>query len=145
LTRVIFDRRLRTPPTARVLSTLGAGPVIIISTKVASADKRETAAALTSAGAQVLECEGGLPEALRALTRYGIMSIVLEGGAELHRAALDADVVDALNVYIAPTLLGPGAVAWIGGGRLSWDALEQRRAAWLGDVVLVEGYVHRTG
>src|SRR5438067_3945356 len=34
LTRVIFDRRLRTPPAARVLSTLDAGPVIIVSTKV---------------------------------------------------------------------------------------------------------------
>src|SRR5262249_2775877 len=30
LTRVIFDRRLRTPPSARVLSTLDAGPVIIV-------------------------------------------------------------------------------------------------------------------
>ena len=30
LTRVIFDRRLRTPPQARVLSTRDAGPVIIV-------------------------------------------------------------------------------------------------------------------
>ena len=30
LTRVIFDRRLRTPPSARVFSTLDAGPVIIV-------------------------------------------------------------------------------------------------------------------
>ena len=32
LTRVIFDRRLRTPPKARVLSTRDAGPVIIVTT-----------------------------------------------------------------------------------------------------------------
>src|SRR5205085_265754 len=30
LVRVIFDRRLRTPPAARVLSTVDAGPVIIV-------------------------------------------------------------------------------------------------------------------
>ena len=29
LTRVVFDRRLRTPPTARLFSTLAAGPVVI--------------------------------------------------------------------------------------------------------------------
>ena len=32
LTRVLFDRRLRTPPSARVFSTLDAGPVIIVTT-----------------------------------------------------------------------------------------------------------------
>jgi riboflavin biosynthesis pyrimidine reductase len=36
LTRVIFDRRLRTPG-ARVLSTLDAGPVVIVTTSVGAA------------------------------------------------------------------------------------------------------------
>src|SRR6185369_15436468 len=30
LTRVVFDRRLRIPPTARLMSTLASGPVIIV-------------------------------------------------------------------------------------------------------------------
>jgi riboflavin biosynthesis pyrimidine reductase len=71
--------------------------------------------------------------------------MVMEGGAALHRAALEAGLVDEVNLYIAPPLLGPGAVDWIGGGRLSWEGLTKRRATWLGDVVLVEGYVHGTG
>jgi diaminohydroxyphosphoribosylaminopyrimidine deaminase/5-amino-6-(5-phosphoribosylamino)uracil reductase len=87
----------------------------------------------------------GLPAAMRGLTALGVTSLVLEGGAALHRAALDAGLVDAVNLYIAPPILGPEAVDWIGGGRLSWDALHDRRATWLGDVVLVEGYVHGTG
>ena len=33
LTRVVFDRRLRTPPTARLFSTLDAGPVIIVAVR----------------------------------------------------------------------------------------------------------------
>ena len=37
LTRVIFDRRLRTPPEARVLSTRDAGPVIIVTTAAGAA------------------------------------------------------------------------------------------------------------
>jgi diaminohydroxyphosphoribosylaminopyrimidine deaminase/5-amino-6-(5-phosphoribosylamino)uracil reductase len=36
LARVVFDRRLRTPPDARVLSTRGAGPVIIVTTPAAA-------------------------------------------------------------------------------------------------------------
>jgi diaminohydroxyphosphoribosylaminopyrimidine deaminase/5-amino-6-(5-phosphoribosylamino)uracil reductase len=145
LTRVVFDRRLRTPPGARVFTTLDAGPVIIISTKVVSADKKSAVAALSAAGARVLELEDpGLASALRVLKSYEITSVVLEGGAALHQAALDADLVDAMHLYIAPALLGPGAVDWIGGGRLSWDVLHNRRALWLEDVALVEAYVHRT-
>jgi diaminohydroxyphosphoribosylaminopyrimidine deaminase/5-amino-6-(5-phosphoribosylamino)uracil reductase len=146
LTRVIFDRRLRTPPTARVFSTLAVGPVIVLSTEVICDDKSARVTELTNAGARVL----GLPEpdlaaGLRALNQYGVSSIVIEGGAALHRAALDANAVDAIDLYIAPPLLGPDAVGWIGGGRLSWEALRNRRASWLGDVMLVEGYVHGTG
>ena len=36
LARVVFDRRLRTPPGARLLSTLPAGPVIILTTSAAT-------------------------------------------------------------------------------------------------------------
>jgi len=144
LTRVIFDRRLRTPVTARVFSTLAAGPVIIISTAVACADNRRAVDALSAAGARVLGIQGGLESALPVLMGHGVSSMVLEGGAALHRAAIDAGLVDVVHLYLAPRLLGPAAVDWIGGGRLSWDALTERRATWLGDIVLVEGYVHRT-
>ena len=37
LTRVVFDRRLRTPPDARLFSTLSAGPVIILTSAEALA------------------------------------------------------------------------------------------------------------
>jgi diaminohydroxyphosphoribosylaminopyrimidine deaminase / 5-amino-6-(5-phosphoribosylamino)uracil reductase len=146
LVRVLFDRRLRTPPDARVLSTLDAGPVIIISTKVVCADKKAEVAALTAAGARVLAVPGPrLTDALPAIFQFGVMSLVLEGGAMLHRAALDEGVVDAVNLYIAPALLGAGAVDWIGGGHIAWESLRNRHATWLDDVVLVEGYVHGTG
>lgn len=146
LTRVIFDRRLRTPPSARLFSTLDAGPVIIVSTDVSCAGNPRAVALLSAAGARVLEIgEPGLAPALAALPSYEVTSLILEGGSAVHRAALDAGVVDAVNLYIAPRLLGAAAVDWIGGGRLSWEGLHRRRATWLGAVVLVEGHVHRTG
>jgi len=140
LIRVIFDRRLRTSPTARVLSTLAAGPVIIMTSDRARAAAPERAAALADAGAQVIAPAGDdLRSALRATFDAGVTSLVLEGGPSLHRAALSADIVDAIHVYIAPRRLGGGAMAWLDDGRLAWETLKERRAAWLGEDVLVEG------
>jgi riboflavin biosynthesis pyrimidine reductase len=77
-----------------------------------------------------------------------VTSVVLEGGAALHRAALDAGVVDEVHVYITPEPLGAQGVKWIGEGRLAWEGLADRRALWIGEDVLVEGrlqeHVHRT-
>jgi diaminohydroxyphosphoribosylaminopyrimidine deaminase/5-amino-6-(5-phosphoribosylamino)uracil reductase len=54
LTRVVFDTRLRTPPQARLFSTVAAGPVIIISTPSAAAAAPDRVAALAAVGADVL-------------------------------------------------------------------------------------------
>lgn len=143
LLRVLFDRRLRTPASARVLSTLDAGPVIIVTSERACAADPDGARGLSNAGARVLPLPSDdLGMALRLLKGLGVSSIVLEGGAALHRAAFDADIVDAVHVYITPVALGPGGVDWIGEGRISWDALRNRRTFWLGDDILVEGHVH---
>lgn len=142
LTRVVFDRRLRTPPSARLLSTLAAGPVIIVSTERSCAEAPDRARGLRGAGARILAMPAvDLGTALRALREAGVTSLLLEGGAALHRAALDAGVADEVHVYITPKALGHGGVEWMGEGRLAWDALYDRRAVWLGEDVLVEGLV----
>jgi len=144
LTRVVFDRRLRTPPSARLLSTLGAGPVIIITGERARALAPDRVAGLEAAGALILAPPADdIGTALRALTTMGVSSLLIEGGAALHRAALAAAVVDEVHVYIAPAVLGPEGVEWMGAGRIAWEALRDRRAVWLGEDVLVEGRVIR--
>ena len=143
LIRVLFDRRLRTPVSARVLSTLAAGPVIIVTSERACAADPDRARGLSAAGARLLPLPSDdILSALRALQDAGVWSIVLEGGGTLHRAAFDADTVDAVHIYITPTALGSDGVAWIGEGRIGWDGLHGRRAQWLGDDILVEGHVH---
>lgn len=142
LTRVIFDRRLRTPPSARVLSTLTAGPVIIVSSGLACAAAPDRVRGLEAAGALILTPPtDDIETALRALRDAGLTSVLLEGGAALHRGALQAGVVDEVHVYITPAALGPGGVPWLDEGRLAWDGLRDRRARWLGEDVLVEGWV----
>jgi diaminohydroxyphosphoribosylaminopyrimidine deaminase/5-amino-6-(5-phosphoribosylamino)uracil reductase len=145
LTRVVFDRRLRTPPSARVLSTLDAGPVIIVSTERACAGASGRVDGLRAAGALILAPPADdMSTAIRALRAAGVTSLLLEGGAALHRAALDAAVVDEVHVYIAPVALGPRGLEWMGEGRMAWESLRDRRAVWLGEDLLIEGYVHRT-
>jgi len=142
LTRVVFDRRLRTPPSARVLSTLDAGPVIIVSTERACAGAPDRAGRLRAAGALILAPPADdIGSALRALGGMGLTSLLIEGGAALHRAVLDAALVDEVHVYVTPVALGPDGVEWIGEGRMAWEALQDRRAVWLGEDVLVEGRI----
>lgn len=142
LTRVVLDRRLRTPPAARVLSTLDAGPVIIITSEEAVAVAPAQAEALIARGARIVPlAEAGIVPALQVLWDAGVRSLVVEGGAAVHRAALDAGVVDAIHVFIAPRRLGESALPWVGSGRVAWEDLRDRRAKWLGVDLFVEGLV----
>jgi riboflavin biosynthesis pyrimidine reductase len=73
-----------------------------------------------------------------------VTSLVLEGGAALHRSAIGAGVVDAVQLYVTPRVLGHDAVAWVAPDVFALGALDDRRAALLAEDVLIEGYVHRT-
>ena len=142
LTRVVFDSRLRTPPDARLLSTVGAGPVIIVSTPAAVDRDTDRLAALVEAGADV-HClpEGAtLAVALEWLASRGISSLIVEGGAHLHRAFWDAGLVDRVQMYRAPVTLGPRGVPWLS-EPLGLAAMTETR---LGADTLLEGYVYRT-
>ena len=141
LTRVIFDRTLRTPPGAQVLSTRASGPVMIVTTPEAAArqDRRE---ALEARGAHLIVGDGTVGTAAAALARHGITSLLLEGGARLHRAAWDEGVVDFVRLYVTPRVIGPSGVRFLEGRRLPSAALSHRRVEPLGPDVLIEGYVH---
>jgi len=143
LARVIFDRRLRTPPAARVFSTVADGPVIILTSAAALRDEPARAAALERAGATVVAPgEAGITAALRELPGRGIQSLLLEGGTALHGAAWDAGVVDYVQLYVAPVALGPDGVP-LAQRAFSTAGLFERNVDVLGPDVIIEGYVHR--
>ena len=120
LTRIIFDRRRRTPPTARIFSTGADGPVLVVG----------------SPGED-------LRSILRQLGREGIQSVLLEGGAQIHAAAWDEDVVDYVQLYVTPAVLGPEGVPLFGGRPWSLSSLIDPKVELLGPDTLIEGYVHR--
>ncbi len=146
LTRVIFDRRLRTPPGARLLSTAAHGPVIILSSPGAVRERASHAAALRRAGAMVVPVEGPtLRDALTALRPFSINSLLLEGGAAVQNAAWDESVVDEVHLYIAPVVLGPTGVPLLPGRSFSIPALFDTEVTVDGPDTCIHGYVHRAG
>jgi diaminohydroxyphosphoribosylaminopyrimidine deaminase/5-amino-6-(5-phosphoribosylamino)uracil reductase len=142
LTRVIFDRRLRTPAHAAVLSTLAAGPVMIM-TSPAAAGSTELVQPLKARGAAIEAVEGpALRDTFERLADLGIESLLLEGGSEVHAAAWDEDLVDLVSIYVCPRVIGKGGVPFLGGRAFDASALVERREERLGPDTLIEGYVH---
>jgi diaminohydroxyphosphoribosylaminopyrimidine deaminase/5-amino-6-(5-phosphoribosylamino)uracil reductase len=142
LVRVVFDRRLRTPPAARVLSTPDAGPVIIVTTAEAAerVGRREP---LEARGAQIeVAADRTFRAALERLAARQVGSLLLEGGAGVHAAAWDEGLVDYVRLYVTPRVLGDGGVPLLLDRSFSSANLRDRRIAPLGPDVLIEGYVH---
>jgi diaminohydroxyphosphoribosylaminopyrimidine deaminase/5-amino-6-(5-phosphoribosylamino)uracil reductase len=144
LARVIFDRRLRIPPEARVLSTLSAGPVIIVTAPDVEAEDGRSVQALRERGATVLPVNGERVEtALRQLAALGVQSLLVEGGARLHASFWVEGLVDYVQLYVTPPWLGEEGVPLLAGHAFSPASLHERRVRQIGPDVLIEGYVHR--
>lgn len=95
--RVVLDSRLRTPQTARVAD----GDSLILT----AAEPR----AVGTARVEQVEAVDGRPApaaALSALQRRGIASVLIEGGGQVAASFVRAGLVDRLEWFRAPILLG---------------------------------------
>jgi diaminohydroxyphosphoribosylaminopyrimidine deaminase/5-amino-6-(5-phosphoribosylamino)uracil reductase len=112
--RVVVDSALRTPLTAAILAEGAAPGTVLAVTDRAPAAKRDEVRAL---GATVLclstNAEGrvDLVALLATLYQRGVGSVLVEGGAEMITALLQARLVDRLVVCLAPKILGAGIEA----------------------------------
>ena len=95
--RVVMDSRLRTPPTAKVAH----GDTLIL-----------TVAAPVAVGTAVVEQvagDNGRPTpaaALAAIRRKGAASVLIEGGGQVAASFLRAGLIDRIEWFRAPILLG---------------------------------------
>lgn len=122
--RIILDSRGRIWPEAKVLNLDSPARTIVAVTSQASQEKidqlREQAQVLV-----VPEQNGkvSLQALMRELGQMEIMSLLLEGGAEVNASALKERIVDKVMVFIAPKLIGgadaPGPVGGSGIDELS--------------------------
>jgi len=102
--RVVLDSRLRISPDARLVATAARIPTIVISTR--SSNKR-----LTDAGVrliQVTETEGRVDAlaAVQALEALGVASVMIEGGGQVAASFISRGLVDAIEWFRAPMILG---------------------------------------
>lgn len=159
LLRVILDSRLRLPLGSRVVQTCQNDVVIFCSF---SEEKKR--AELENRGIRVIQVplaaleilggtlsavpHDGRPDMTQVFRRLGemeITSVLVEGGAMVNWACLQAGVVDKVWIFYAPKILGgSGAVPFLssGFGRMS-EAMQVKNVALhrFEDDFAVEGYL----
>lgn len=104
-TRIVVDSSARIPPNSKILSN-GGPPIIIATSKKAPKARLQE---LREAGAEVICCGAtkvDLKTLLRRLRRKGIERLLLEGGGNLNWSMLTNGLVDAMEVTVAPLILG---------------------------------------
>ncbi|MCP4314650.1 MAG: bifunctional diaminohydroxyphosphoribosylaminopyrimidine deaminase/5-amino-6-(5-phosphoribosylamino)uracil reductase RibD [Hyphomicrobiales bacterium] len=111
--RLVLDRNLRLPLDSALVRSAHDFPVIIATTRPPDSEKYHQ---LSQAGCIILACEesgGGiaLPELLEDLAGRGYSTVLVEGGAAVAAAFLDAHLVDRIRVYLGPGVIGKDGVS----------------------------------
>lgn len=113
--RVVLDTRLRLSDWSKLAQSARDIPTLVFTTA-------KDGGALRACGveiATVARDARGRPDVeavLRALAERGVTRLLVEGGASVHASFLDRRLVDRMEVFHAPAVLG-------GAGRASIDAL----------------------
>ncbi len=144
LVRVVLDNRLRIPLESTLVTTAKDAPTIIFTNSV----DNEKIYRLKENGVEVIVSETGgrdLDTVLNELKKRDIQSVLVEGGAEIAGAFVDARLVDKLTFIAAPIIIGghaaPNAIGGSGPESLSevlrlTDVSVKR----LGDDIEITGY-----
>ncbi|MEM7198479.1 MAG: RibD family protein, partial [Pseudomonadota bacterium] len=104
--KIVFDRRLRVSPDAKIFSAKDA---VVITASDVDFD------AYTKAGIAVhVAKDDSWLAMLEEVAKLGVTSILLEGGAQMHAAALDAGVVDEVITIQAPKFIGGDGISCVG-------------------------------
>ena len=119
--RVVLDNTLQIKADSKLVTTAPTVPTIVF-TNSSNADKISL---LSSRGVDVVEAEMGgrdLAAVLTELRKRELQSVLVEGGAEIAGAFIDAKLVDKVTFLYAPLVIGGRmAPSAIGGG---WSTRE---------------------
>lgn len=148
LLRVVLDSRLRLSPKSQVVRS-AQGDVLVFTSASASSARAKT---LGAHGVEIFHVPArrGRPDlraVLEELGRRDILSVMLEAGPLLNQAALEADLVEKVRLFYAPTLVGlgsslPGLPAGKRSRALRVRELSGVRTENFGPDFAVEGYLH---
>ena len=149
-TRIIIDSNLRLPLDSQIVATSTRIPTYVFAANV-NADKQK---ALESAGVHVVYAPDAstgrvdLPQVIDKLGEMQIDSVLLEGGGTLNGAFMQLGLVDRVQAYIAPKLIGGAdAKGPVGGAGIPLmcdaQALLDPTITRLGDDILIEGRIQK--
>ncbi|WP_227936101.1 bifunctional diaminohydroxyphosphoribosylaminopyrimidine deaminase/5-amino-6-(5-phosphoribosylamino)uracil reductase RibD [Alkalihalobacillus deserti] len=101
--RVVLDRSLRTPLTAKIIQDQEA-PTWILTVDKTAQEKREE---MEKYGIEVIQLPNDSIETiLQILGSKGVTSLFVEGGAEVNGSFMKAKAVNQMITYLAPKLFG---------------------------------------
>lgn len=122
--RVVADSRGRVPASAKLFSTLEMGPVAIATLETMDLERWPS-----TKGLQFWMLPAGegsssvsLVEMMHSAQRAGVTSMMIEGGGQLAASFVRAGLVDRIEWFRAPVLLGGDGRPCLGG--LSLETLE---------------------
>lgn len=152
--RVICDTNLRIPLDSQIVQTAKKYRTLIATAEAGGSETGEDKySALIAKGCEILyiPVKNGhvdLELLMKKLGEQKISSVLLEGGGTLNWSALEAGIVDRLQVYIAPKLFGgKDAPSPVGGTGVGMPAeafmAEKPKVTFIGDDILIESEVKR--
>lgn len=149
--RIILDTHLSMAPDARVLQQASAADTILVAGKGAEQNKKTV---LEKAGARVIETrlkynQIDMAALMVQLGAMEISSLLVEGGSQVLASAFHAGIVDKVQFFYAPKVLGgdDGVPICSGPGAELMSqsvAIKDISVHRFDDDVLIEGYVEKT-
>src|SRR5690606_29091161 len=110
-----LDTECKIPLSARVVRDPSSKTIIFTGNRI---DKQK-AAQLTDLGVEVISLDSSrisVREVLRILGEKGLMSVLVEGGSEIHASFIAEEAFQQIILYVAPKIIGGReAVPFIGG------------------------------
>jgi diaminohydroxyphosphoribosylaminopyrimidine deaminase/5-amino-6-(5-phosphoribosylamino)uracil reductase len=146
LLRAIVDSRLRLPLRSKIVMS-AQNDVVVFTTQSTDSPK---ARAFQRKGVEVIRVAPrrghvDLRAVIRELGKREMLSVLLEAGAELNGAALQAGIVDKMILFYAPKIMGTGGVP-MAQIPSSWftksPSLKNLRLTEYGSDFVVTGYFH---
>jgi len=147
LLRAVVDSHLRMPLKSKLVKSAD-GDVAVFTTQPLDSPK---ARALERSGVAVVRVPAkrgrvDLHAVVRDLGKNKLLNVILEAGAELNGAALQAGIVDKMILFYAPRIMGTGGVPMADLPAARWfpksPVLKNLRVSTYGSDFYVEGYFH---
>lgn len=150
--RIVIDTKGRIPLDSNVLNIKSSAKTIIATTTLIPKDKLKL---LENIGCEIIIAplknnRVDLNYLMKALGDKKIDSVLLEGGGELNFSALEENIVDKVNMFIAPKIIGGSSSKTPVGGsgvnliKDSFNLYNTKVHTFESDV-MIEGYLKKEG